>query len=94
MSRDPSASSMRIPVAGVIFAILLLGFATGCDSYWKARNAREAYYACLEDPDRGADECERERERADAEFDRYEDEAQRAWGCENTPDRCRDGSGP
>lgn len=75
-------------------AVVAFSFSSGCESYFSARAARQAYRACLEDPERSKDECEDEREHANSEFDRYEQEAQRAWGCENTPDRCRDHPGP
>jgi len=57
-------------------------------------SAREAYESCLADPLQTTADCEPLRAEARVRAERYEENAQRSWGCENQPDECKPPRGP
>jgi len=65
-----------------VAAIVLLG-TSGCawSSYWDYRESRSRLRECEETHGSGAAECDRLRDRAQEDRDRYERDAQPAWGC-------------
>jgi hypothetical protein len=65
-----------------VAAIVLLG-TSGCawSSYWDYRESRKRLEECEETHGRGAAECDRVRDRAQEDFDRYERDSQSGWGC-------------
>lgn len=70
--------------AGV--AVLL---AQGCVSGYRSFDrSRQTYVECREAHPDDPDACADEAAAAEAEYDRYESEAQRQWGCRNAPDEC------
>jgi hypothetical protein len=70
-------------------ALLLL--IVGCVSnYDEFERDRRAYLECLDEHPDDPSACEDLRKRADKRYEDYEREAQRQWGCDQTPDRCNE----
>ena len=75
-------------VAAAAFVIALA--ATGCVSGERndVADARAAYQQCLEEHAGGDRECAALQERLKAAQQRYENNAQRSWGCAPEQDDC------
>lgn len=82
----PTPRSGRLwPVAVVVVALV----GQACASRWAPFDrSRRAYLACLDEHRADPEACDHLAEQADREYEEYERESQRHWGCENTPDDC------
>lgn len=84
---------MRSSSAAIVAPALLvaLAFASGCVSEQRREmlEAREAHRACVENHPRDADRaCAELKAEAQAREERYEDDAQQAWGCGGVTGPC------
>jgi hypothetical protein len=71
--------------------VLLVPLATGCifDQRRKMTEARSAYEACVaEHPHDAERECAVEKAELDTRTERYEQDAQQAWGCTGRTENC------
>ena len=71
-------------------AALLALSAVACvaDQHEAAMEARRAYRECLEANPDNRERCSHLEEEYRRRADEYVEDAAKAWGCENTPDRC------
>ena len=82
---------MKRLLATALGTSLLLSSGAGGCAFAEHRRYREAdadYRECLEENPRSPETCEPLRAARDREYERYERTAERAWGCERTPEGC------
>jgi hypothetical protein len=77
-------------VIGRAGALLLALAATGCVTQQRddVTRARQAYALCVDEHPASHAECEALRDRLLAAQQRYEADAQRAWGCDPSSPDC------
>lgn len=71
-------------------SLFFLSGAGGC-AFAEHRRYREAdakYKECLDEHPRNPETCEPLRASRDAEYEKYEQTAERGWGCERAPGGC------
>ena len=84
----------KTKVCTIASCLLILAAAGGClTTLTDYQIARKELEACLARHPNEPNACAAERALVDERYRDYEEEAERAWGCENTPDRCAAPSG-
>jgi hypothetical protein len=63
-------------------------FICGCVGFDKARESRMGYQKCVAEHGRDSKRCEELRAKAENDFRRYEEAAEKTWGCENSAEGC------
>ena len=72
----------------VLLALALSAGGCAFAEHGRYQAADEAYRACLDEHPRDTEECEPLRADRDAAYRKYERTAERAWGCDRTPQGC------